>query len=410
MIKVYRMLLIFAGVFSLAGWQACKKDDVAVNDERRDRIASALQDIQEDLEVQLGYEVPPVSVLIQDAVATYFVTTAKAGQPMTSMTYYRFASNTKNITSAAILNMYEDGWLDYNALITDTIPGSDSTYVPAYRNFPYRDRITIAQLLNHSAGVFDIDNDNIHGDSAGLSYTETVLESDPDHQFTYDELIGVLQANNLSYFEPGMGYHYSNTGYTILAEIIERVYSVKANAPKRYSDYLQDYLFGPGGREPLDIRFPYLATDQQLPAPYMTGKINEADKVTVTDRVNVSQHVAEGNAVTTMQHLNTYIRRLMKGESFLEPGTVQIMTGTTSLANPNYGLGTTYTPNLGYGHNGATSGYLSLMAYDPETDVSLVVTFPLWDLRSDEHFGMCFNTLYNAAYAAREALGYPGKP
>ncbi|GAB3783624.1 hypothetical protein GCM10028818_41990 [Spirosoma horti] len=54
------------------------------------------------------------------------------------------------------------------------------------------------------------------------------------------------------------------------------------------------------------------------------------------------------------------------------------------------------------------------MVYDPTTEVSLVAMLPFWDLtqgpNGDTSFGKCFSSMYDAAYAARAALGYPGKP
>lgn len=61
-------------------------------------------------------------------------------------------------------------------------------------------------------------------------------------------------------------------------------------------------------------------------------------------------------------------------------------------------------------HNAATEGYLSLMMYDPDTDVSVIVSLPLWDL-SDEMNSLvkCLGAMVNAGYASREALAYAGK-
>jgi D-alanyl-D-alanine carboxypeptidase len=100
----------------------------------------------------------------------------------------------------------------------------------------------------------------------------------------------------------------------------------------------------------------------------------------------------------------------MKGQNVLRPVTIKLMQTDVSVQN-RYGLGTTYTPNLGYGHNGARIGNLALLAYDPLTDISVVVYLPLWDLTNgSDSFIKCFNAIYDAAYAARAALGYPGKP
>ncbi|MEO8961993.1 MAG: serine hydrolase domain-containing protein, partial [Ginsengibacter sp.] len=217
---------------------------------------------------------------------------------------------------------------------------------------------------------------------------------------------------HLSYFEPRRGYHYSNTGYSILAEIIKRVYSRRAGSAKTYADYMEDYITGPRTMVPLPkIHFPVLATDISMPDPHLIGTILETTGPEKYDQYNITAQIGEGNGYGTMEELNKFIRTLMKGENVLKPATIQLMRKDVSAANPTYGLGCSYVPNIGYGHRGARIGYLNLMSYDPYHDVSVVVMIPLYDFRNGNiSFSLCNNSLSEAAYAAREVLGYPGKP
>ncbi|WP_229310776.1 serine hydrolase domain-containing protein [Larkinella arboricola] len=378
------------------------------------RVQAAVDSVRRVLEDSLGNGVPSLSVLIQTPNHTYFASSVLAGKsPITPQTYFRFASNTKNFTATAILNMHEDGWLDYKAHITDLIPGTNQPYVPATAdwNFPNKGQITIEHLLQHSAGVYDSDNDTIPGLN-GETYTNYRQSRDSTHQFTTEELIKPLINHQLKYpFPPGAGYHYSNTGYAILSRIIERVYSAKSGSAKTYADYLHNYITGPASRVPIAVSFPYRADDQALPQPNVTSLIRQSPLWGVGfGPVNMSAHVAEGNGYGTMAALNTYIRSLMRGENVLSPQSVQLMQTNTSPANPDYGLGSDRFTNLGYGHNGAIAGYLSLMAYDPATDVSIVAMLPLWDFsRGEASFLTCFRHMYYAGYAAKGALGYPIK-
>jgi D-alanyl-D-alanine carboxypeptidase len=125
----------------------------------------------------------------------------------------------------------------------------------------------------------------------------------------------------------------------------------------------------------------------------------------------MTAQIGEGNGYGTMEELNKHIRTLMKGENVLKPATIQLMQKDVSAANTTYGLGCSHTENLGYGHNGARLGFLNSMNYDPDHDVSVIVMIPLYDFRNgNASFSICFNSLLEAAYAAREVLGYPGKP
>ena len=194
--------------------------------------------------------------------------------------------------------------------------------------------------------------------------------------------------------------------------IIQRVYSLKSGSVKTYGDYLHDYIVGPNAPVPTTIRFPVRADDTILPSPRTEGLELLPNNVQKKyGDYNMSAQVGEGNGYGTMTALNTYIRSLMKGQNVLTPQTVKLMQTDVSSTNPTYALGCTNTPNLGYGHNGARIGNLALMVYDPLTDVSVVVYLPLWDLTNGfDSFLKCFNAMYDAGYAARATLGYPGKP
>ena len=51
-------------------------------------------------------------------------------------------------------------------------------------------------------------------------------------------------------------------------------------------------------------------------------------------------------------------------------------------------------------------GNLVFMAYNPDTEVSLVVYLPLWDMTNGmESLKLCSKATYDAAYAALETLG-----
>lgn len=305
--------------------------------------------------------------------------------------------------------MKEDGWLNLDDKITDLIPGSTIPYVPetSLWNIPNKEQITIKMLLQHSAGVYDVDNDPVPG-YGGLSFTEYTHSVEPSHQFNVHEMVEQLMLHELSYFLPGTGYHYSNTGYAIVGEIISRVYSFHSGTQKNLTDYLYDKLYGPETSMPIDIHFPYLATDTELPTPSSCGHILfDATNIEEICNYNMSGQVAEGNGYGSMRSLNTYIRTLIKGENILSQASVEIMKNEVSVGNPSYGLGCFYRDNLGYGHNGARIGNITLMVYDPIHDISIVSYISAFDL---DNMMVILVAIEDVAYAARIALGYPGRP
>lgn len=402
------LVLLFPFLFS------CSDPASVSSGTHYERVAKVVDSIRVVLETQLNKPVPSLSVLIQTPTELIFFSSASVSStPITKDTYFRFASNTKNFTSASLLNMMEDGWVDINAYITDTIPGTNVTYVPSTPewNIPNKSQIKIKQIMQHSAGIFDVSNDTVPG-CGGLPYVVFIENLDPNHQFNVTEFANQLTTKNLLYFPPGAGYHYSNTGYAILSDIIGRVYSAKTGQTKLYSDYINDFITGSNSPVPVNIHFPHLQSDRTMPNPYVNGNEYLPNGTTkVYSDVNISANVGEGNGYGTMLMLNTYIRSMMKGTNVLTTNTIQIMKTTVSPSNMNYGLGCAYIHNLGYGHTGATHGYFSNIFYDPQTDVSVISLLPLWDNSGgDTTFFKCFYATIDAMYASRVALGFSGKP
>ncbi|MEP7146863.1 MAG: serine hydrolase domain-containing protein, partial [bacterium] len=261
----------------------------------------------------------------------------------------------------------------------------------------------------HAAGVYDVDNDTVPGFN-GLSYVDYMMYNFPDHQMKLYELVEQDAHHRLFFFPPTKGYHYSNTGYTMLSEIIERVYSFRSGSDKKYEDYLKDFVTGKNSPVPLDFSFPYIASDVKLPQPFVKGTMLTKDSITIFSDVNVSAHVGEGNGIGTMAELNKYVRTMMKGENILTKSSIDLMQHSVSDSNKTYGLGCFYIKDLGYGHNGCIKGYLSLMLYNPVSDVSVIVMLPENDYTNGEHSLVNgLKAIVNAGFAANIALGYPGK-
>ncbi len=411
--RIALMVPVCAALMALASCGDSGDDSARV----QAQVQQAVDQVRKEFEAQTGYPVPSLNVLLQTPERRVFVSSSgRIGGAITENTTFRFASNTKMFTATAIMNMHEDGWLDYRARIVDPIPGTATPYVPDSPEWaiPFKDRITIEQLLQHSAGVYDVDNGPVPG-FGGKSFVAATADLDPGHQFDSTQMVEQLTLNNLSYFEPGTAHRYSNTGYVMLSEIIARVYSARSGVPKTFADYLNDYLTGQGGARPvavpLPLVFPIAAGDTRMPSPSVPGTVLSDEGIRVYGEVNMSAQIGEGNGYGTMANLNTFVRTLLKGENVLTPATIALMKASRAPGEADYGLGVQAFGVAGHGHTGARVGNLSLTAYDPVTDTSMVVYLAMWDQRGgNEAFFRSFNAMLSAALAAREALGLPVEP
>jgi D-alanyl-D-alanine carboxypeptidase len=340
-------------------------------------------------------------VYLETPGGNYFAATGmQAG--IDQNTRFRVASNTKTFTASAIMLLEEQGKLHIDDLIVSLIPGQAVPYVPntGQYDIPYKASITIRQLLSHTAGVFDVTNEEMPAACpapyADQNYLQYVTASDASHQFSPDELVSVNATCQSSYFVPGTGYHYSNTGYSILATIIERVSGLS------YDQFIIQNLITPNGLSSTSV--PMLAADRSIPAPFNPGYLYKQGLFTDVTQDNMSMNIAEGNVISTSADLARWVRRLLTAQAGLNAASVNAMMTTTPQSGGSYGLGIIFAGGLGYGHNGAHQGYLSLMVHDPAANVTTILYFNVWDsvnMATDQAA-----LLVKAARDARAAVGY----
>lgn len=132
-------------------------------------------------------------------------------------TRFSLASMGKMFTATAVLQLVEQGKLG----LSDTL----ERVLPAYPNHERSSRITIAELLQHSAGLGDMwstPKKPVAGLSGALAQAAAVA---------YPPLA----------FEPGSRWSYSNEGYVVLAAVVEQV------SGEPFLRYLQRHVFAPAG-------------------------------------------------------------------------------------------------------------------------------------------------------------------
>ena len=129
-------------------------------------------------------------------------------------TNFRLASVTKQFTAMAIIMLIERGKLDFDSQLTEIFPA-----------FPdYGKRITIKHLLNHTSGLIAYE--------ALISDTTTVQVKDRD-------VLDMMRAQDSTYFEPGLAFRYSNSGYGMLAMVVENV------SGQSFASFLKENIFEP---------------------------------------------------------------------------------------------------------------------------------------------------------------------
>ena len=141
--------------------------------------------------------------------------------PITEDTIFQLASVTKQFTAAAVMLARREGLLELDDEITKYFPEI---------SYP---GVTIRHLLTHTSGIPDYFDD--------ADWFIKIWKEEKRVPGNDEILRFLCETEAKPYFAPGEGLHYSNTGYNLLALLVERLSGVP------YEDFLQKNIFEPAG-------------------------------------------------------------------------------------------------------------------------------------------------------------------
>jgi D-alanyl-D-alanine carboxypeptidase len=135
---------------------------------------------------------------------------------------FRAASVTKTFVSAAILVLWERGEISLDAPIEGLLSEGS---VGALRGGGYDPAaITVRHLLTHTSGLFDYTD---------TSSFDEIIDEDATHRWSRAEQLELAMDEGEPLSEPGAEYHYGDTNYILLGEILERQTSLPLGAAMR---------------------------------------------------------------------------------------------------------------------------------------------------------------------------------
>jgi CubicO group peptidase (beta-lactamase class C family) len=267
----------------------------------------------------------------------------------TPRTNYRLASLTKQFIAMAVMLLAEEDKLRYEQRLGGVLEGMPK----------WADQVTIRHLLQHTSGVRPY---------------ETGLPEIPPEQVTPEKQItdrGVLerlrQADS-TLFEPGSAYRYSNSGYALLGQIVERVSHL------RLAEFLRRNIFLPLGMKATVAHEEGRSTVIRRAYGYSKRGTGFAR----TDQSATSAVLADGGIYTSLEDLYRWIRALEKGllvraETWREAVTPGVLNnGQTT----GYGFGWevgTYRGRIAWSHSGTTIGFRNYILRCPDERLAVVV-------------------------------------
>jgi D-alanyl-D-alanine carboxypeptidase len=338
------------------------------------------QQLQNDLDALVAAGVPGAILVIRDKDRTVSIASGLGNvdeqTPMRPGDRFRIASHTKTYVATVVLQLVSEGKLRLEDTVEQWLPGL----------VPNGDEITIRQLLNHTSGLFDYENDP--------RVFEPYLNGDLGHHWAPLELVQIAVSHE-PLFEPGATQSYTNTGY-ILAGLI-----IKAATGNTLRGELSDRVF-----RPLHLRATSFPTRPGIEGRHAHGYILLGEPPAI-DFTGISPFVwAAGAIVSTGADDVSFYRALLSGR-LLKAGLLREMKETVPVegAPPGagYGLGLTrYGTSCGtaWGHNGAFGGFYSDVYSSENGRRQALLMVNLDETSQTEHLKSLFSELLDRAYCS----------
>jgi CubicO group peptidase (beta-lactamase class C family) len=270
---------------------------------------------------------------------SYGLADLASNTPVAPATNFRLASVSKQFTAAAVLLLVEDGRIALDDRVRTWLPSLPATV----------DAVTVRQLLTHTSGLVDYED--------LMDPVDTVQVHDAD-------VLRLLEREQRTYFAPGTGYRYSNSGYALLALIVERV------SGQRYADFLHTRIFQPLGMHGT-VAF---ESGVSTVAHRAYGYSVDGSAWTRTDQNTTSAVLGDGGIYSSIDDLARWDAALYDERLLPRRWLQQAFTPATKTDVPgvDYGFGWRITGETLW-HSGETIGFRNVIVRWPRRRLNVVV-------------------------------------
>ena len=277
--------------------------------------------------------------------------------PNTPATIYHMASVSKQFTGYAIVLLAAKGKLQLDDDVRKWLSW-----------FPdLKEKITIRQLLNHTSGIRD--------QWQLLAISGTRL----DDVITQEHIVKILSRQRDLNFKPGEQYSYSNSGYTMLAEI------VKAVTGQTFRAFTDSAIFKPLGMTSTHFHDNYEEVEKNRSYSYQRI---EGDRF--SNSVLSYSNAGATSLFTNIPDLSKWVTNFY-GHTV---GTQQEIDLLTQKGKLNSGKELTYALGIAvdkykgwkqYSHSGGDAGYRTYLTVFPDLKMGFMVFSNLGEVNTYEN-------------------------
>jgi CubicO group peptidase (beta-lactamase class C family) len=293
---------------------------------------------------------------------------------------FDIGSVSKQFTAACVALLVREGKIGLDNDIRKYLPE-----LPAYGK-----PVTVRHLLHHTSGLRDY--------NALLSLAGFRPESDSP---TVEEALEIVRRQKKLNYTPGEEYSYTNTGYFLLSQIVERVSGKSLNA------FARERIFEPLGMSQTLIQDDHTQIIRDRATGYTRGEKGFAISMSNWDETG------DGNVYTTVRDMAKWDQAFYTGAA-LGKDLVEMMqtTGTLNSGKKiDYAWGLVVTEYKGLKvveHGGAWVGFRAALVRFPEQRFSAIV---LANLDAMDPAGLAFKVadIYLAGQLKEPAKEEAGK-
>lgn len=277
------------------------------------------------------------------------------GEPLSTSHVMYVASLGKTFTATVALQLCDEGKLDLDAPITTWLPAELTKRIQS------SGKITLRHLLSHTSGLIDYLNDD--------KGWRIDFASNPDRQWTHSDIVPYLFDKPLI-FEPGTGYHYSNSNYILVGWILERVTGQPLHA------LIREYIL-----EPLGLKHTFNGQETVTSKNRAHGYVRRHGRIIDTYPWYGHYGLADSGMHSTTGDLARFLKSIFTSEEILGKTMRTEMTKVSKSGStlPRYGMGIFVQRDprgagRWYTHDGIDPGYRADMMYLPDLDLAVVLT------------------------------------
>lgn len=250
---------------------------------------------------------------------------------------FQIGSITKQITAAVIMQLQQEAKLS----VQDKL----SKY---FQGFTNGDKITIENLLTHTSGIYNYTNDTL------------IMKSDVTRHYSQQEML-TLFTKYPSDFEPGKKWSYSNSAYSILGYIIEKV------EKKPYEKAVRERIFQPLGMNNSGFDFTNLSNSNKA-----KGYFSLNPKPVPAPIVDSTIAYSAGAIYTTIGDLYKWERAIYTNKILKPESWKTVFTPYKNKYGYGWGIDSLYG-RLITAHGGGIHGFSSYIIRFPQDEVAIIV-------------------------------------